>query len=488
MYLARVDTHEKLFLGGEWVAPAADGTIEVVSPHTQETIATVAAATAADVDRAVGAARAAFDDGPWPRLAPAERVAAIRRLGEVYAGRRKEMVETIVAELGAPVRFAKTAQVGLPTHNIGVLAGIAEAYPWEESRPGAFGRDVLLRREPVGVVAAVVPWNMPQFLTVAKVVPALLAGCTVVVKPAPEAALDALLLAEIVEQAELPAGVVSILPGGREVGAHLVASPGVDKVSFTGSSGAGRLVARACAANLTKVSLELGGKSAAIALDDADPATVAAAVSMSAMGMAGQICNGLTRVLAPADRADEFAEALAAVVSGLRVGDPTDPATDVGPLVARRQQERVRGYIETGRGEGARLVTGGTEMPDGIDRGWYVRPTVFADVDNTMTIAREEIFGPVFVVIPHAGDDAAVALANDSDYGLAGSVFTADVDRGLAIAARVRSGTFGVNEGYGMDPAAPFGGVKGSGYGRELGREGIDAFVDVKSITVAAAG
>jgi len=247
-------------------------------------------------------------------------------------------------------------------------------------------------------------------------------------------------------------------------------------------------VAQACAANLTKVSLELGGKSAAIALDDADPATVAAAVSMSAMGMAGQICNGLTRVLAPADRADEFAEALAAVVSGLRVGDPADPATDVGPLVARRQQERVRGYIETGRGEGARLVTGGTELPDGIDRGWYVRPTVFADVDNTMTIAREEIFGPVFVVIPHAGDDAAVALANDSDYGLAGSVFTADVDRGLAIAARVRSGTFGVNEGYGMDPAAPFGGVKGSGYGRELGREGIDAFVDVKSITVAAAG
>lgn len=479
-------THEDMYVGGEWVASSAGETLDVVSPQTEETIATVASAGGADVDRAVDAARTAFDDGPWPGLAPAERIAAVRRLGEVYAEHRKEMVDTIVSELGAPVGFAKMAQVGLPTHIIGVLAGIADAHPWEEVRPGAFGRDVLLRRDPVGVVAAVVPWNMPQFLTIVKIVPALLAGCTVVVKPAPEASLDALLLARIVEEAGFPPGVVNVIPGGRDAGAHLVAHPGVDKVSFTGSSAAGKLVAQACAANLTKVSLELGGKSAAIALDDAEPAAVAAAVSTSAMGMAGQICNGLTRVLAPAGRAGEYADALAGVLSGLQVGDPADPAIQVGPLISRRQQERVLGYIDAGVSDGARLVTGGTGLPDGIDRGWYVRPTVFADVDNSMRIAREEIFGPVFVVIPHDGDEHAVELANDSDYGLSGSVFTADTDRGIEIAGKVRAGSFGVNEGYGMDPAAPFGGVKGSGYGRELGREGLDGFVDLKSITVAA--
>jgi acyl-CoA reductase-like NAD-dependent aldehyde dehydrogenase len=481
-----VDQRDQLFIGGAWVAPSTAETIEVVSPHTEQPIAQVAAATGADVDRAVAAARMAFDAGPWPRLDPAERIAAVRRLAACYAERRSDLVQAVVAGLGAPVRFAKTAQIGLPTHNMGVLASIAEQFPWSETRQGAFGRDVVLRRTPVGVVAAVVPWNMPQFLTVTKVVPALLAGCTVVLKPSPEAALDALLFAEVLEQAGLPEGVVSVLPGGRETGAHLVAHPDVDKVSFTGSTAAGREVARACAANLTRLSLELGGKSAAIALDDADPAAVAAAVSMSAMGMSGQICNALTRVLVPAARTAEFADALASVVASLAIGDPADPTTAVGPLVSERQRDRVRGYIATGLREGGRLVTGGSEPPDGIERGWYVRPTVFADVDNRSTIAREEIFGPVFTVIPYADLNDAVRLANDSDYGLAGSVFTADVEVGLAVADRVRAGTFGVNEGYGMDPAAPFGGVKASGYGRELGREGIDGYVDVKSISVAA--
>jgi acyl-CoA reductase-like NAD-dependent aldehyde dehydrogenase len=475
---------DKLFIGGEWVQPATDEVIEVIAPHTEEPIARVAAAGAEDLDRAVAAARAAFDDGPWPRLDPAERIEMVRQLAKIYGERRDEMADVITAELGAPTSFTHRAQVALPLNNMGVLAGIAETYPWQESRAGAFGADVIVRKEPVGVVAAIVPWNMPQFLIVAKLIPALLAGCTVVVKPAPEAPLDALLLAQMLEEVGLPPGVVSILPAGRDAGAHLVSNPALDKVSFTGSTAAGRQVALACAENLTKVSLELGGKSAAIALDDADPTAVATAVRISGMGMAGQICNALTRVLVPQQRADEFADALGAQIAALKVGDPTDPDTQIGPLVAKRQQDRVRGYIDAGVSEGARLVVGGREMPDGIDRGWYIRPTLFTDAENSMKIAREEIFGPVLTVIRYDGEDEAVRLANDSEYGLAGSVFTADSEHGLQVATRIRAGTVGVNGGYSMDPAASFGGVKGSGYGRELGREGLESYLDIKSISV----
>jgi len=476
---------DELFIGGTWAKPGSAQRIAVVSPHTERQVAEVAAATPADVDAAVSAARAAFDHGPWPRLDPGERIAVLRRLAALYGQRRAEMAELITTEIGAPISFAQRAQVGLPAMMMGAFCDLAESYPWQEVRPGMYGADVRIRREPVGVVAAVVPWNMPQFLIVTKLIPALLAGCTVVVKPAPESPLDALLLAELLAEAGLPDGVVSVLPGDGTVGEYLVRHPGVDKVSFTGSTAAGRAVAAACAADLKRVSLELGGKSAAIVLGDADPQAVAAAVRSASLSNSGQICNALTRILVPANLSDEFTGALAAEMAALVVGDPADPATHVGPLVSQRQQQRVRGYIDAGQAEGARLVLGGTALPDGVDTGWYVRPTLFAHATNAMRIAREEIFGPVLTVIPYTDEDEAVAIANDSDYGLAGSVFTADTDRGVAVAARIRTGTFGVNQGYTMDPFAPFGGVKGSGYGRELGREGIDGYTELKSISVA---
>ncbi|MDO3634871.1 aldehyde dehydrogenase [Mycolicibacterium arseniciresistens] len=479
--------YDELFIGGTWRTPSTDGRIEVVSPHTEQVVASVAAAAPADVDLAVGAAREAFDSGPWPGTEPAERIEAVRRLAKIYEQRRTEMAELITTEIGAPISFSQRAQVALPWSMIDAFADLAETYPWREDRPGRYGSDIHIRREPVGVVAAIVPWNMPQFLIVTKLIPALLAGCTVVVKPAPESPLNALLLAEIIAESDLPPGVVGILPGDRTVGEHLVRHRGVDKVSFTGSTPAGRAVAAACAGDLRRVSLELGGKSAALVLDDADPGAVAAGVRSASLSNSGQICNALTRVLVPAARAAEYTDALAAEMSALVVGDPSDSATQVGPLVAQRQQERVRGYIEAGARDGARLVVGGAEMPDGLDRGWYVRPTLFADADNSMRIAREEIFGPVLTVLPYSGVDEAVTIANDSDYGLAGSVWTDDSAAGLEVAARIRTGTFGVNQGYPMDPFAPFGGVKASGYGRELGREGIDGYTDTKSIAVAAA-
>jgi acyl-CoA reductase-like NAD-dependent aldehyde dehydrogenase len=478
---------EELFIGGQWCAPSSAAVIEVVSPHTESVIGAVAAAASADVDRAVEAARTAFDRGPWPRMEPRGRIDAVTRLAEVYKAARNEMAELITAEIGAPIMFSKRAQVRLALTTMSAFCDVAGEYEWQEKRYGLYGTDLRVLKQPVGVVAAVVPWNMPQFLTITKVIPALLAGCCVVLKPSPESSLNTLLFADLIEQAGFPPGVLNVVPGDVAVGAHLVGHPGVDKVSFTGSTATGRAVALACAANLTQVSLELGGKSAAIVLDDADPAATASAVQLASLANSGQVCNALSRILVPARRSAEFVDALASELASLTVGDPSDPATQIGPLVAQRQQARVRAYIDEGQREGARLVTGGADLPGGLDHGWYVRPTLFSDADNGMRIAREEIFGPVLTVIPYDDEDEAVAIANDSDYGLAGAVFTADTERGVGIAARIRSGSFGVNEGYIMDPLAPYGGVKASGYGRELGREGLESYLASQSISCAAA-
>jgi acyl-CoA reductase-like NAD-dependent aldehyde dehydrogenase len=474
----------ELFIGNAWMEPIGGGTLEVVSPHSEERIGVAPAASPADVDRAVEAGRRAMDEGPWPHTDPKHRVALVRQLADLYAARRREFATLITAEMGAPISFSKLAQATLPWSMLNAFADLAESHRWEETRAGHYGSDVRIRREPVGVVGAIIPWNMPQFLMVSKLAPALLAGCAIVIKPASETPLDALLLGDLVAQLDLPEGVVSVVPGGRDIGEHLVRHRGVDKISFTGSTAAGRDVAAACGHNLKRMSLELGGKSAAIVLDDAAPDAVAEGLKTAGLMNSGQACVAQTRILVPAASQDVYVEALVAMMEGLVVGDPMDKETEIGPLVAQRQQRRVTEYIDGGVHAGAKLVTGGTALPSGVERGWYVQPTLFADVDNSMVIAREEIFGPVLSVIPYRDEAEAVQIANDSDYGLSGSVWTDDHDRGLAIATAIRAGSIGVNQPYSMDPAAPFGGVKASGFGREMGHEGLDEYTQTKSISI----
>jgi aldehyde dehydrogenase (NAD+) len=473
--------HDAFFIDGGWVAPAGGNQLRVVSPHTEQVVATVPEGTAADMDAAAAAARLAFDDGPWPRMSPAERIAVVEAFSGLYAARLGDMADLITVEMGAPISFSHLAQAPAAWMQIEAFLAIAREYSWEETRPGSLGAPVVVRREPVGVVAAIPPWNVPQFTIMSKVVPALLAGCTVVVKPAPETPLDTYLMAELLQEAGVPAGVVNIVAAGREVGEHLVSHPGVDKVAFTGSTAAGRRIGAICGEQLKRVSLELGGKSAAIVLDDADLATTMDGLKIVALMNSGQACVAQTRILASRARYDEVVDALVETVGAMQVGDPMDPATEIGPLVAERQQQRVEKYIALGQEEGARVVLGGNGRPPGLDRGWYVRPTVFAGVDNAMRIAREEIFGPVLSVIPYDDVADAVLIANDSDYGLAGTVWTSDPDAGLEVARGVRAGTYGVNT-YTMDFAAPFGGYKASGVGREFGPEGLGHYTELKSI------
>lgn len=476
---------EKLFIGGEWLAPASTKTIEVLSPHTEEPVGRVPEAVEADVDRAVEAARRAFDEGDWPYMAPAERIAAVRRFSDLYAAHIPDMAETITTEMGSPISFSQLAQSPAPWMMLNTFLQVAESFPWEERRSGSLGGDIIVRHEPVGVVAGIVPWNVPQFVTMSKLAPALISGSVIVLKPSPETPLDAFLMAQLLEEAGIPKGVVSVLPAGREVGEHLVRHPGVDKVAFTGSTAAGRRIAAICGEQLKRVSLELGGKSAAIVLDDANLEETILGLKFASLMNNGQACVAQTRILASRAKYGEVVDALAGMVGGLKVGDPADAATDVGPLVAERQQERVEKYIALGQEEGAQVVVGGNGMPNGLDRGWYVQPTVFSGVDNKMRIAQEEIFGPVLAVIPFDDERDAVRIANDSDYGLAGSVWTSDLERGLEVAKRVRAGTFGINQ-YTMDFIAPFGGFKASGIGREFGQEGLEEYVELKSVAPPA--
>ncbi len=409
----------------------------------------------------------------------------MQKFSEAYAAHIPDMAAVITEEMGSPISFSNLAQSPAPWMMLNTFLQIAAEYPWEERRQGVLGSDVVVRREPVGVVGAIVPWNVPQFVTMSKLAPALIAGCTIVIKPSPETPLDAFLMADILNEAGIPKGVVSVIPAGREVGEHLVRHPGVDKIAFTGSTAAGRRIASICGEQLKRVSLELGGKSAAIILDDADLAATIQGLKFASLMNNGQACVAQTRILASRERHDEVVDALSEMVGALAVGDPQDEATEVGPLVAERQQERVEKYIALGQEEGAKVVVGGSGRPSGFDKGWYVKPTVFSSVDNSMRIAREEIFGPVLAVIPYDDTEDAVRIANDSEYGLAGSVWTGDIDQGLDIARRVRAGTYGVNQ-YTMDFIAPFGGYKGSGLGREFGVEGLTHYVELKSIVPPA--
>ncbi|MFJ4846589.1 MULTISPECIES: aldehyde dehydrogenase [unclassified Streptomyces] len=475
---------DRLFIGGRWTAPAGDGTIEVRSPHDGRLVGVVPEAVPADVDRAVAAAREAFDHGPWPLTTPAERRAVISRFNELHTARGEELAALVTAENGSPLWFTHWLHNGGIAEQTAAYLRASEAFGWEEELPSAGAGRTLVRREAVGVVAAVIPWNAPHQSALAKVVPALLAGCTVILKAAPETAVDALVLGELFTEAGLPEGVLSILPAGRETSAYLVAHPGVDKIAFTGSTAAGRAIASVAGEQLKRVSLELGGKSAAVVLEDADLATVAEGLKSASFGNNGEACIAHTRILAPRSRYEEVVAAVASMMEGITVGDPSDPATYLGPMVRADQQARVRSYIDLGIEEGARLVTGGPGMPEGLEDGYYVRPTLFADVDNSMRIAQEEIFGPVLVVIPFDDEDDAVRIANDSPYGLSGGVWTADTERGLAVARRIRTGTFSVNGGFGGFDG-PFGGYKTSGIGREFGAAGLGQYVEQKTISAA---
>ncbi|WP_329032478.1 aldehyde dehydrogenase family protein [Streptomyces sp. NBC_01725] len=462
-----------MYIGGEWRPAAGADTIAVVNPATEEVIAEVPAGTAEDIDAAVRAARAAFPG--WAATPPAERAARIAALRDAMAARKDEIAETVTAELGSPLRLSRAVHASAPLAVAGSYAELAASYAFEER----IGNSTVLM-EPVGVVGAITPWNYPLHQIVAKVAPALAAGCTIVVKPAEDTPLTAQLFAEAVHEAGLPAGVVNVVTGiGAVAGQALAAHEDVDLVSFTGSTAVGRLIGATAGAAVKRVALELGGKSANVILPSADLASAVKAGVANVMANSGQTCSAWTRMLVHTDRYDEAVEAAGAAVASYRAGDPHDELCRVGPVVNAEQRARVRGYIEKGVAEGARLVAGGTEPPHGT--GYFVAPTVFADVTPEMSIAQEEIFGPVLSILRYEDEDDALRIANGTVYGLAGAVWAGDDDEAVAFARRMDTGQVDINGGR-FNPLAPFGGYKQSGIGRELGPHGLAEYLQTKSL------
>lgn len=474
---------EQNFIGGQRVDPLGKERLQVRFAFDGSLVGTVPLATRADVDLAVSVGRLALEDGTWPGMAPAQRQAVVARFAQLHAERCEEFARLISGENASPLWFTRAVQQGIAYQNMAYLEAAA-AFPWEERRPTFGGQGTgVVRCEPVGLVAAIVPWNAPHQSALVKLFPALLAGCPVILKLAPETALSGQFLGELFAEAGLPEGVLSILAADREVSEYLVSHPGVDKIAFTGSTAAGRRIAAIAGGQLKRCSLELGGKSAMVLMPDADIATAAATVRYSGLINSGQSCVAQTRILVPRSEHDRFVEALVADVCALTMGDPRDETTMIGPMVSSRQRDRVAAYIETGLTEGATLATGGPGLPAGIDRGTFVRPTVFSNVDNAMTIAQEEIFGPVICVIPYADVDDAVRIANDSPFGLAGGIWSADPEAALDVARRIRTGTLSINGAH-PDFSAPFGGFGQSGIGREFGAAGLGEYVEQKAITM----
>ncbi|HEY6779561.1 MAG TPA: aldehyde dehydrogenase family protein [Thermoleophilaceae bacterium] len=466
---------DQLFIGGEWVNPTGAETIDVVNPSTEEVVGRVPAGNAEDADRAVRAARAAFDS--WSQVSPYDRAALCGAIGAKLAERGDELAALISTEMGMPLKLSRMIQAGLPAGTFAAIPQLVEQIQWEEELGNS-----LIVREPAGVVAAITPWNYPLHQIALKVAPALAAGCTVVVKPSEVVPLNAFVLAEIIDQVGLPPGVFNLVTGtGPVVGEALVAHPQTDMVSFTGSTRAGRRVSELASQAVKPVALELGGKSPNVILDDADLARAVPDGVAKCFLNSGQTCSALTRMLVPRERLAEAEQIAAATAEAFTPGDPFDDGSRLGPLVSETQRERVRGYIERGQAEGARLVTGGAEPPEGAEQGYFVRPTVFSDVTTEMTIAQEEIFGPVLAIMPYDSEDEAVAIANDTLYGLAGGVWSGDEQRARAIARRLRTGQIEINGGA-FNPLAPFGGFKQSGHGREAGRYGIEEYLVAKSL------
>jgi aldehyde dehydrogenase (NAD+) len=471
---------DRFFIGGQWVTPSSDAQIDVIDSGTEEVYFRVAEAQADDISRAVAAAREAFDRGPWPRMTHAQRAEYLRAIGATLRDRAAEVGQIWPRESGVLHRIAQWAGPGAGA-TFDYYAGLAATYAFEEpAQPTAGGEFGLIVREPVGVVGAIVPWNAPLSLISYKIAPALLAGCTVILKSSPEAPGEGYLVAEAAEAAGLPPGVLNVVTADREVSELLVRDPRVDKITFTGSTAAGRRIASICGERIARCTLELGGKSAAVILDDMDLEVAARTLASAECFLSGQVCSSLTRIIVPQGRHDALVEALAGSFSQIRVGDPFDDQTQMGPLVASRQRDRVEGYIAKGIAEGATLATGGGRPKD-LDRGYYVEPTVFGNVPNSATIAQEEIFGPVLSVIPAADEDDAIAIANDTIYGLNASVFTEDVNRARQVAGQLRSGTVGHNA-FRTDFGVAFGGFKQSGIGREGGTEGLQYFLETKTV------